>query len=138
MMVAWVGDLLLTGSSSKESVLSIWTEARGTSIQGLISLGLLVNSSTISEAEGLLVGVGLQQLRSKEPLKQNLSFSFAYYHYQTYFVIDNSRLKLFETFKFMGILSNAKIQFSTRCRSGSTTKLSQYDKIQLKWLNSKH
>ena len=121
-MVAWVGDLLLTGSSSKESVLSIWTEARGTSIHGLISLGLLVNSSTISEAEGLLVGVGLQQLRSKEPLKQNLSFSLSYYNYQTNFVIDNSRLKQFKAFKFMGIPSNTKIQFGRRGRSRSTTR----------------
>ena len=38
-------------------------------MQGLISRGLLVSSSRISEAEGLLVGVGLQQLRSSEPLQ---------------------------------------------------------------------
>ena len=81
-MVACVGDLLLKGSSSRESVLSIWTEANGTSMQGLISLGLLVNNSTISEADGRLVGVGLQQLRSKDPLKQNLSSNSRLKHFQ--------------------------------------------------------
>ena len=70
MIVAWVGDFLAMGSSSSESVLSICTEARGTSMQGEISLGLLVRSSRISEAEGRLVGVGLQQLRSNCPLKK--------------------------------------------------------------------
>ena len=47
--------------SSSESVLSTWTEANGTSMQGEISLGLLDKSSTISEAVGLLVAVIFQQ-----------------------------------------------------------------------------
>ena len=53
--------LLTEGISSKESVLSTCTEAKGTSIQGEISLGLFDNSSTISEAVGLLVAVMFQQ-----------------------------------------------------------------------------
>ncbi len=39
-------------------------------MQGEISLGLFVSSSRISEAEGRLVGVGLQQLRSNWPLEE--------------------------------------------------------------------
>ena len=56
---------LTDGISSKESVLSTWTEAKGTSIQGDISLGLFDKSSTISEAVGLFVAVMFQHVFNK-------------------------------------------------------------------------
>ena len=57
------------GMSSNESVLSTWTEASGTSMQGDMSLGLFESNSTISEAVGLLVGVLCQQDFKRVSLK---------------------------------------------------------------------
>ena len=48
------------GISSKESVLSTWTEAKGTSMHGEINRGLLESNSTISDAVGLFVAVMFQ------------------------------------------------------------------------------
>ena len=59
---------IFVGIISSESVLSIWTEARGTSIQGLTSRGLFPRTSAISDADGRLVGAISQQLCSKEVL----------------------------------------------------------------------
>jgi hypothetical protein len=61
---------LTEGMSSSESVLSTWTEARGTSMHGEMSRVLLDKSSTISEAVGRFVGVMHQHDLSNVSLKK--------------------------------------------------------------------
>ena len=58
--------------SREKGDLSICTEARGTSIQGLTTLGCFSSSSTISPAVGLLVGVWEKHVRSRRALGEQI------------------------------------------------------------------
>ena len=75
-LLVWETDpegFLTDGISSRESVRSTCTDARGTSMQGEMRRVLFDKSSTISEAVGRFVGIMHQQDLSKVSLKQKIT-----------------------------------------------------------------